>query len=127
MELLFPRSLAVVARNAKSSFCCFFSIGTNFSAEQQQATLSTSRMLITISVVFLVSMTMLAATGVGRRIALGAPGGANSLVYGLLESFQALPVIVNSSANFPVLFLSMKSFRENLRLVLGLSSNKAPV
>ena len=89
-----------------------------FSAEQQQTSSSTSRMLITIPVIFLLSNVMLFFIAMGHRKSEQAFGGQDNLTYGLLDTLNLLPVALNSSANFPVLLLTMTPFRNNLKLAI---------
>ena len=90
-----------------------------FSAEQQQTSSSTSRMLITIPAIFLLSNVMLFFIAMGhRRKSEQAFGGQDNLTYGLLDTLNLMPVVLNSSANFPVLFVTEKPFLNNLKLAI---------
>ena len=82
-----------------------------------------TKMLFAVTGVFLVSnlSTVLLSAVLGYFDSLpGELTGTQFLVGKILSILYPVPVLFNSSANFFVLFLTMKKFKETLRKVLGI-------
>ena len=94
-----------------------------FSAEQQQANSAASKMLFVLAGVLLTSniASAIIAYTLWILVEMKSDLSVQGLIFlEILQYMYPLALFANSTANFPILLITMKKFRETLKIILGM-------